>query len=76
MEKEKCINFFKLNGWEITDEDDEFIHLHNFDNFSVDIDNENIFLIDDRGVFKTLPLDYYYLIGYFYVHRLINIFYV
>jgi hypothetical protein len=50
-----------------------FIYINNFDNFFVDIDNENIFLIDDRGVFKTLPLDYYHLIGYFYTIFLIKI---
>lgn len=70
---EKIIEFIKLNGWTLEDENDDYKSFSNGDAAGIDIDANEIVLIDAGGDFCHLPLNLYALIGALIVHRQISI---
>lgn len=76
MTQAKMIGKFLLaNGWSLEPsegEGDEYTHYWKNDSVGVDIGEDEVVVIDDTGDFAHIVLDYYAVIGFFYVHRIID----
>ena len=64
----KIFRFLDKNGWYSSEETEGYISFLHDNCFGIDINEEEILLIDDNGVFLELPCNYYALIGALYVH--------
>ena len=72
-EKAKIMKFLRDNGWESEKNDSEFIHFYHKNAVGIDISDTEIVFIDDTGDFAHIPLNYYALVGFVYVNRIIPI---
>ena len=68
---EKIADFLKSNGWELWDKD-EYLHFAKKDSVGIDVNEKEIVFIDDSGDYAHIVSDYYALVGFIIVHRIIN----
>lgn len=75
VEKERQIIgvFLERNGWEELAAAGEYTSYCREDGYGIDVSDEDIVFIDDCGDFFTMPLNYYALVGFIYIHRLMPI---
>lgn len=73
-EKKKIYNFLKLNGWKRDcDSDSEYVSFNKEGAISIDVGKDEIVFISDIGDFARIPFNFYAMVGFVYVHRLIPI---
>ena len=70
-ERQKIHNFLKKNGWQYNEKDEEYSHYDCDGRVSVDVGNDEIVFVGDIGDFAHIPLNYYALVGFVYVNRII-----
>jgi len=70
--KKKIIKFLIDNGWKRESKDSEHISFNKENSCGIDVGNDEIVFVDDSGDFAHIPLDYYALVGYIFVHRIIT----
>jgi hypothetical protein len=75
VKKERQIigDFLEKNGWSTLADAGEYASYCREDGYGIDVSDEDIVFIDDTGDFYTMPLNYYALVGFIYIHRLIPI---
>ena len=73
-ELKKVVAFLEANGWKHSpnDSSDEAEVYIKEDSFGVYICDDRIVFIGETGDFSDIPLNYYYLLGYIYHHRLLH----
>ena len=73
VELKRVVAFLEANGWKFDGNDDgEYSHFVKGGSFGVDISHSRIVFIGDVGDFADIPLNYYYLLGYMYHHRMLQ----
>jgi len=72
MSKEinKIARFLRANGWKRGNKDGDYVPFHKEGSVGIDMGEGEIVFIDDTGDFAHIPLNYYALVGFVYVHRL------
>lgn len=72
-EKERCIEFLKLNGWEFYFDDFdtglEFITFNKDGCISVDVSDSELVFLGESGDFLHKPIDYFTLVGVLVSYR-------
>lgn len=72
MKYKKIYDFLKLNGWkEIDGEKGDYRSFYKKDSVGVDVGKDEIVFLNDSGDYAHIPLNYYALVGFIYVNRLI-----
>ena len=69
-EVQRIVDFVRANGWEY-DNKDEYIHFYKKDSVGIDIGEDEVVFIDDTGDFAHIPLNFYAVVGFVYVKRLL-----
>ena len=72
--KNTVIEFIVKNGWIKHEENNEFQSFHKVDNIGIDISDDEIVLINDRGDYLHISigdLALYTLLGHMFHHRII-----
>lgn len=67
---QKVVDFLKANGWKY-DSKDTYMHFYKKDSIAVDVGTDEVVFIDDSGDFAHIPLNFYAVVGFVYVRRLI-----
>jgi len=70
-ERQKIGNFLIKNGWKYDGTDDDYLLYDCEGRASVNIGKDEIVFISDIGDFAHIPLNYYALVGFVYVNRII-----
>ena len=65
--------FLIKNGWEALVDVEDYSSYCREGGCGIDVSDKDIVFIDDTGDFFTMPLNYYALVGFIYIHRLIPI---
>jgi hypothetical protein len=66
----RVVEFLIVNGWKY-DSKDEYMHFNKNDLVSIDVGETEVVFIDDTGDFAHIPLNFYAVVGFIYVHRII-----
>lgn len=73
-QRKQIYNFLKLNGWKRDfDSDSEYKSFNKEGAVSIDIGKDEIVFVGDIGDFAHIPLNFYALVGFIYVNRLVPI---
>jgi len=68
----RIFEFLKANGWEKEgSEVDGCISFNKNGSIGIDVCEDEIVFIDDTGDFAEIPLNFYALVGFIFVNRLI-----
>lgn len=70
-EKAKIRRFLKANGWTKIDKNSEYESWGRDNAVGVDFNDSGITFIGGSGDFASIRLDFYALVGFFYVKRLL-----
>lgn len=69
-EVQRIVDFVRANGWEYNNKD-EYMHFYKKDSAGIDIGEDEVVFIDDTGDFAHIPLNFYAVVGFVYVKRLL-----
>lgn len=69
-ETQKIVDIIRANGW-LYDDKDEYMHFFKDGSIGIDIGDNEVVFIDDNGDFAHIPLNYYAVVGFIFVHRII-----